>query len=132
MDVDVWWLMVIFIQKIMWEYIKDVFFCIMVFDFDGYNKVVVNGNVNGGVVINGVNGVNEVNGVGGVSGQVNGGLFLDIFDEFMFEGDMIFNRLRCIKQNVNYNVRQMWNMVVGKEFKKWRKFGDVVENGVNQ
>ncbi|KAK4662670.1 hypothetical protein QC763_605630 [Podospora pseudopauciseta] len=132
MDVDVRWLTAISTQKTMREHTKDVLPCITAFDPDGHNKVVANGNVNGVAVINGVNGANGVNGVGGVNGQVNGGSLPDTPDEFMPEGDTTPNRSRRTKQNVNYNVRQMWNTAVGKEPKKRRKFGDAVENGANQ
>ncbi|KAK4205643.1 hypothetical protein QBC40DRAFT_578 [Triangularia verruculosa] len=138
MDVDVRWLTAISTQKTMREQTKDILPCITAFDPDGHNKAVVNGVVNGVMGINGVNAINGANGRltpavnGELNGQVNGGSLPDTPDELMPDGDTTPNRSRRTKQNVNYNVRQMWNTAVGKETKKRRKFGEAVENGANQ
>ncbi|KAK0741688.1 hypothetical protein B0T21DRAFT_408547 [Apiosordaria backusii] len=144
MDVDVRWLTAISTQKTMREQTKDVLPCITAFDPYGHNKVVANGIVNGVAGFNGINGVVGINGLNGVhgrpppvvngdlNGQVNGGSLPDTPDELLPDGDTTPNRSRRTKQNVNYNVRQMWNTAVGKEPRKRRKFGEAVENGASQ
>ncbi|KAH6621209.1 hypothetical protein B0J18DRAFT_220652 [Chaetomium sp. MPI-SDFR-AT-0129] len=57
-----------------------------------------------------------------LNGHLNGS-GLDPADEFA-EGELTPSRSRRTRQDINYNVKQMWNNAVGKETRKRRKLGE--------
>ena len=121
MDMDVRWLTPISSQLKPREHTKDVLPSISVFD---PNEPAV-------PIVNGVNGLNkhrresQVNGEGDITtnGQTNGAS-LDPADD-LAEGELTPGRARRrARQDINYNVKQMWNNAVGRETRKRRKFSD--------
>ncbi|KAL2018640.1 hypothetical protein VTK56DRAFT_543 [Thermocarpiscus australiensis] len=134
MDMDVRWLTPISSQRTK-ERTKDILPSIMVFDPNQPTVPLANGNLNG-VSVNGVNGVNGIDGTHGrrqepqltgevekvVNGQTNGSVPDSVDD--LAEGELTPGRSRRARQDINYNVKQMWNNAVGKETRKRRKFGD--------
>lgn len=138
MDVDVRWVTNISSQQLaMREQTKDVLPSIIVIDPNEparptpVDVTITNGN---GVIPLATNCVNGVNGVNGhvVNGEVeraslngqqlNGIMIPDTSDELLLaEGETTPSRSRRARQDINYNVKQMWNTAVGKETRKRRK-----------
>lgn len=132
-DMDVRWLTPISSQQRPTERTKDVLPSIMVFDPNEPTAALVDGILKRANLVNGVHGVNgnnghgqdlQVNGETGatVNGHTNGSL-VDTAEE-LAEGELTPGRSRRARQDINYNVKQMWNNAVGKEPRKRRKFGD--------
>jgi hypothetical protein len=127
MDMDVRWLTPISSQRRPREPIKDIQPSISV--IDPYQPAVplANGNPKTATVVSGANGhrcESQVNGEGDVvlNGQTNGSV-ADPAEE-LAEGELTPGRSRRTRQDINYNVKQMWNNAVGKEPRKRRKLGD--------
>ena len=124
MDIDVRWSMCVARQPRGKERIQPSIHAI---DPEAPTPTLANGNPNG---INGVNGVNgidghhQVNGEPGklVNGQTNG--TIGDLTEDLAEGELTPGRSRRTRQDINYNVKQMWNNAVGKEPRKRRRGGD--------
>jgi hypothetical protein len=126
MDMDVRWLTAISSQQRPREHSKDILPSISVFDAHEPTVPLVNGHIKAAVV-DGVNGHHrelQLNGEGDVAlnGQTNGAV-ADPAEE-LAEGELTPGRSRRTRQDINYNVKQMWNNAVGKETRKRRKMGD--------
>ncbi|KAK5660857.1 hypothetical protein OQA88_12228 [Cercophora sp. LCS_1] len=139
MDVDVRWFTCISSQLARRGLDKDVQPSITVFDGNEPLQPLANGVVNG---INGANGINGVNINGGGIDSVSpheeplpGGenekpdiVMLNgtpaESTETPTEGDLTPGRARRNRQEVNYNVKQMWATAVGKEPRKRRRAED--------
>ncbi|SPQ27450.1 b480a7fe-3759-45c4-bb03-1b0c72cb2fef [Thermothielavioides terrestris] len=133
MDMDVRWLTSISSQRKSREHSKDILPSISVVDPHEHTVPSVDGNLKRAAAVDGVNGVNGTNGhrhqfqVNGeletaVNGQANGSA-LETAEE-LAEGELTPGRSRRARQDINYNVKQMWNNAVGKETRKRRKLGD--------
>ncbi|KAK3946292.1 hypothetical protein QBC46DRAFT_415272 [Diplogelasinospora grovesii] len=129
MDVDVRWYMPVSSQLTGAIKEKDILPSITVFDpFEPIQPPLVNVNLNG---INGVNGHHEfqqiVNGELDrlVNGNVNGQLVTEQADD-LAEGELTPSRSRRTRQEINYNVKQMWNTAIGKETRKRRRGDDEI------
>ncbi|KAK4155234.1 hypothetical protein C8A00DRAFT_13717 [Chaetomidium leptoderma] len=128
MDMDVRWLTPISSRRRLREQTKEIIQpTISVFDPNEPAVPLVNGNIKLAALHNGVNGHHReslVNGDGDVTvnGQTNGSV-ADPADE-LAEGELTPGRSRRTRQDINYNVKQMWNNAVGKETRKRRKLGD--------
>ncbi|KAK4100994.1 hypothetical protein N658DRAFT_426589 [Parathielavia hyrcaniae] len=126
MDMDVRWLTAISSQRRAREHSKDILPSISVYDPHQPIVPVVNGIIKPAAV-NGVNGHHlelHVNGESDMvlNGQSNGTV-VDPAEE-LAEGELTPGRSRRTRQDINYNVKQMWNKQVGKETRKRRKLGD--------
>jgi hypothetical protein len=124
MDMDVRWMTAISSQQVLKEHSKDIQPSIMVIDPHEPAAAVVNGGVSG---VNGVNGINghrpDLHLNGDVARMVNGqanGAVADTLEE-LAEGELTPGRSRRARQDINYNVKQMWNNAVGRETRKRRK-----------
>lgn len=123
MDMDVRWLTPISSQLRPREPIKDILSSISVFDPNEPPVALVNG-------VNGVDKSRRGSQVNGdvdmtMNGQLNGSV-ADLAEE-LAEGELTPGRARRARQDINYNVKQMWNNAVGRETRKRRRLGD--ENG---
>ncbi|KAJ4307049.1 hypothetical protein N0V88_000424 [Collariella sp. IMI 366227] len=123
MDMDVRWLTPVSSQARARELNKDILPSISVFDPNASAVPLTNG-VNGVDGINGSHKLPSVNGdaEAGVNGHLNG-LVADAAEE-PAEGELTPSRSRRARQDINYNVKQMWNNAVGKETRKRRKLGE--------
>ncbi|KAL2259946.1 hypothetical protein VTK26DRAFT_6202 [Humicola hyalothermophila] len=95
---------------------------INVVDPEAPEPALVNGGLDG---VNGINGHRPVNGEPGnsVNGQSSGSP-VDLGEE-LAEGELTPGRSRRrARQDINYNVKQMWNNAVGRETRKRRKLND--------
>lgn len=124
MDMDVRWMTAISTQRTLKEHTKDVQASIMVFDPNEPAAPLANGGVNGVDVVSGINGHRhelQLNGHGAkaVNGHMNG-VVADGLEE-LADGELTPGRARRTRQDINYNVKQMWNNAVGKETRKRRK-----------
>jgi len=147
-DVDVRWYTPISSQLVMRSQEKDVQPSITVFDpNEPIRAALVNGNANGingvsaAVDANGINGIHIINGVNGadamtgiethpepplpvgvdkVSLELTNGVSPDASEE-PAEGELTPSRARRTRQEVNYNVKQMWNTAIGKEPSRKRR-----------
>ncbi|KAH6614521.1 hypothetical protein B0J18DRAFT_389232 [Chaetomium sp. MPI-SDFR-AT-0129] len=130
-DMDVRWLTALSSRARPREHTKDIQPSISVFDPNEPTIPLANGNITRALPdINGagaqqqpelqMNGASE----GGIAlnGQANGNR-LDLAEKFA-EGELTPSRSRRTRQDINYNVKQMWNNAVGKETRKRRKFGE--------
>lgn len=132
MDLDVRWLTPISSQRAVKEQTKDVLASIRVFDPNAPPAPLANGNLNiangiSGVGVDGSNGTRrepQLHGEGGktVKGQVIDSL-AEAADE-LAEGELTPGRSRRTRQDINYNVKQMWRNAVGQETRKRRKLSD--------
>ncbi|KAK4165051.1 hypothetical protein QBC43DRAFT_209483 [Cladorrhinum sp. PSN259] len=132
MDVDVRWVTNISSQLAMGEQTKDVLPSIMVIDPNEPPRPVVDLTVSeNGVAAptpatNGVNGLNGINGhlVNGEAERLfqNGHTPPDTPEEVVLaEGETTPSRSRRSRQDINYNVKQLWSKAIGKEARKRRK-----------
>jgi len=141
-DVDVRWLTPISSQLMMRAHDKDVQQSITVFGPNEPLQPIVNGSVhvNASVSVSvATNGTHAVNGANGVISPnqnplesppipdaeklVNGltnGAQQDLLEDGA-EGELTPSRSRRTRQEVNYNVKQMWNTAIGKETRKRRR-----------
>ncbi|KAK4455608.1 hypothetical protein QBC34DRAFT_71115 [Podospora aff. communis PSN243] len=131
-DVDVRWFTPISSQLVMRTQEKDVQPSITVFDPHEATRPVVNGITNG---INGTHGPNGADVMTGIEHHperpVTAGVDRPVVEltngvspeasEEPAEGELTPSRSRRTRQEVNYNVRQMWNTAVGKEPRKRRR-----------
>lgn len=139
LDMDIRWLTPISNYLRAREQAKDVLTSIMVVDPTEPTAPLANGNSKSANGANSANGVNGANGINGINGhrqdtQVNGeaekttngppnGSVADNSEE-LAEGELTPSRSRRARQEINYNVKQMWNNAVGRETRKRRRFGD--------
>jgi hypothetical protein len=123
-DMDVRWLTPISSQRRPREPAKDILPSISVFDPHEPAVPVVNGSA---AIVNGTKAHRRDSQVGGegeavLNGQANGSV-VDPAEE-LAEGELTPSRSRRTRQDINYNVKQMWNNAVGRETRKRRKLGD--------
>ncbi|KAK4239246.1 hypothetical protein C8A03DRAFT_14322 [Achaetomium macrosporum] len=133
MDMDVRWLTAVSRDRKQREHhAKDILPSISVFSRNEPAAQLVNGNHKYTNVVDVVLGTNghlepQMNGMIGetettLNGQTNG-LTADAVEE-LAEGELTPGRSRRARQDINYNVKQMWNNAVGRETRKRRKLGD--------
>ncbi|KAK3304444.1 uncharacterized protein B0T15DRAFT_241837 [Chaetomium strumarium] len=131
MDMDVRWLTAISRHRKQREHVKDILPSISVFDPNESTARLVHGNHKYTNSVDGVHGTNghesHMNGMVGqtettLNGHTNG--FTPDAVEELAEGELTPGRSRRARQDINYNVKQMWKNAVGRETKKRRKFGD--------
>lgn len=134
MDLDVRWLTSISSQRRSREHSKDILPSISVFDPHEHAAPSVHGNFKRAAMLDGMNGINGIINGHRQDHQVNGDhetalngptndSVVDGAEEFA-EGELTPGRSRRARQDINYNVKQMWNNAVGKETRKRRKLGD--------
>lgn len=115
MDMDVRWLTPISSRRRPREHTKDILPSISVFDPNEPAVPLVNGNTKLDATVNGEGDVT-------LNVQTNGSV-ADPAEE-LADGELTPGRSRRTRQDINYNVKQMWNNAVGKETRKRRKLGD--------
>lgn len=120
MDMDVRWMTAISSQQTMKEHTKNVQPSIMVVDPNEPPAPLANGNVNGITSMNGHHPESQANGEVGKRANGTNGVVTDN-PEDLAEGELTPGRARRTRQDINYNVKQMWNNAVGKETRKRRK-----------
>ncbi|KAL2116915.1 hypothetical protein VTJ04DRAFT_9083 [Mycothermus thermophilus] len=128
LDMDVRWMTPISSNLRPREHSKDILSSISVVDLHERAPPQPNGNA----IVNGDAGVGhdtQVNGVGDPKAalQLQQGASLGEPGDDVAEGELTPSRSRRARQDINYNVKQMWNNAVGREPRKRRKHGD--ENG---
>ncbi|KAK3903367.1 hypothetical protein C8A05DRAFT_14664 [Staphylotrichum tortipilum] len=127
LDMDVRWLMPISSQGRVREHTKDILASISVID---PHAPPANNNTQPTAIISDTNGIlrdfrdSHVNGDGDTTliGHTNGSVVDHAED--LAEGELTPGRARRARQDINYNVKQMWNNAVGRETRKRRKLGD--------
>ena len=131
MDMDVRWGMPISSQGRMREHTKDILASISVIDPHAPAVPTTNGNTQPTAIVNDMNGMHgvfrdfHVNGDEDATliGHPNGSVVDP--SEDLAEGELTPGRARRrARQDINYNVKQMWNNAVGRETRKRRKLGD--------
>ncbi|KAL2171649.1 hypothetical protein VTG60DRAFT_2217 [Thermothelomyces hinnuleus] len=127
LDMDVRWLTPISSQQRPRAHAKDILASISVFGSSEAEVPLVNGNAKPSTLPNGTNThrhESQANDEGEptLNRQANGTV-TDAAEE-LAEGELTPGRSRRTRQDINYNVKQMWNNAVGKETKKRRKLGD--------
>jgi hypothetical protein len=128
LDMDVRWMTPISSNLRPREHSKDILSSISVVDLHERAPPQPNGNA----IVNGDAGVGHDTQVNGVRDpkaalQLQQGASLGEPGDDMAEGELTPSRSRRARQDINYNVKQMWNNAVGREPRKRRRHGD--ENG---
>ncbi|KAL1838892.1 hypothetical protein VTJ49DRAFT_2083 [Mycothermus thermophilus] len=118
LDMDVRWMTPISSQLRQSEHSKDIQPSISVIDPHEPPAAVVNGDA-GHRIDSQVNGGGDVK----LNLQTQGGALNEHADD-LAEGELTPSRSRRARQDINYNVKQMWNNAVGREPRKRRKQGD--------
>ncbi|KAL2265569.1 hypothetical protein VTJ83DRAFT_6669 [Remersonia thermophila] len=128
LDLDVRWMTPISSQLRPREYSKDVQPSISVIDPHEPPASHPNGDAAPTVAVNGDAGHridSQVNGVKDVKPRLpTPGAALNEHADELAEGELTPSRSRRARQDINYNVKQMWNNAVGREPRKRRKQGD--------
>ncbi|KAL2160328.1 hypothetical protein VTH06DRAFT_1501 [Thermothelomyces fergusii] len=128
LDMDVRWLTPISSRQRPRPPAKDIVASISVFGSGEADAPPVDGNTKPHALPNGTDGhrhESQANGEGehAPNGTQANGTAADAAEE-LAEGELTPGRSRRARQDINYNVKQMWNNAVGKETKKRRKLGD--------
>ncbi|KAL2193514.1 hypothetical protein P885DRAFT_72124 [Corynascus similis CBS 632.67] len=128
LDMDVRWLTPISSRQRPKEHTKDILASISVFGSNEADVPLTNGNTKfSAAATNGTNAHHHESQVHDESepvldGQPNGSV-ADTAEE-LAEGELTPGRSRRTRQDINYNVKQMWNNAVGRETRKRRKMGE--------